>query len=340
MKTEKNKIIIAILRVLSNEKKPIGATKISEQIKLYGIDLNQRTVRYYLAAADNAGFTKNLGSTRGRMITPAGLKELGDSFVIDKIGLIASKMDELAYSMDFSLKNVKGEIILNISTINSENLEKIRAPITRTFEKGLGMGNYIIFGKSNTHLGNYYIPEGKIGIGTVCSVTVNGIFLNEGIPIFSRFGGLLEIRNGKPARFTELINYNGTSLDPLEIFIKGQMTSVAKTAETGNGIIGASFREIPAIALPKAKKIKKRLDTIGLGGILCFGKPGQPLLDIPVLEGRAAMIVIGGLNPLAACEENQIETKNVAMGTLFDFRKLVPISANTFKLDDHYFMPR
>ena len=41
MKVEKNKIIIAVLRVLSNSKKPIGATIISEQIKLYGIDYAQ-----------------------------------------------------------------------------------------------------------------------------------------------------------------------------------------------------------------------------------------------------------------------------------------------------------
>ncbi|MGA1871018.1 MAG: DUF128 domain-containing protein [bacterium] len=326
MQEKKNKIITAILKVLSNAKKPIGATKISEHIKLFGIELNQRTVRHYLTVTDKKGFTENLGSTRGRIITSAGLKELGNSFVINKVGLIASKMDELAYTMDFSLRDLSGEIILNITTTDKENLKKIIKPITITFKKRLGMGSYIILGMPNSQLGSYFIPEGKIGIGTVCSVTVNGIFLKEGIPIFSRFGGLLEMQRGKPIRFTQIINYNGTSLDPLEIFIKGHMTSVLKTAKTGDGIIGASFREIPAIALPKAKKIKEKLDTIGLSGILLFGKPGLPLLDIPVLEGRAAMIVIGGLNPLAACEENTIETKSVAMGSLFEFRKLSPIS--------------
>jgi repressor of nif and glnA expression len=53
------------------------------------------------------------------------------------------------------------------------------------------------------------------------------------------------------------------------------------------------------------------------------GKPNQPLLDIPVMEGRAGIIVAGGLNPLAAVEESGIRTENLAMGTLLDFSELV-----------------
>ena len=34
------------------------------------------------------------------------------------------------------------------------------------------------------------------------------------------------------------------------------------------------------------------------------------------------MIVVGGLNPLAACEENNISTRNIAMGSLFEFKEL------------------
>jgi repressor of nif and glnA expression len=93
---------------------------------------------------------------------------------------------------------------------------------------------------------------------------------------------------------------------------------------TGNGKIGASFREVPSVALPKVEKIKKRLEVMGLGGILMIGKPGRPLLEIPVSEGRVGMIVAGGLNPLAAVEESGISTKNVAMKALFEFECLIP----------------
>jgi len=38
------------------------------------------------------------------------------------------------------------------------------------------------------------------------------------------------------------------------------------------------------------KKIRKKLDHVGLGGILLSGKPGRPLLDIPVFEGMMGMM--------------------------------------------------
>ncbi len=326
METKADRIIIAILRTLQDIQKPVGATVIGKKIQSFGIELSPRTVRYYLAITDNAGFTKNIGNKRGRVITPEGEKEANNAFVMNKIGLVASKIDEFSYKMNFSVSKLTGNIVLNISIINLPDLKNALKYISHVFHKGLGMGHYVAFGKSAGQLGDFHIPAGKIAIGTVCSVTINGIFLKAGIPVSSRFGGLLEIRNGQPGRFTEIIEYSGSTLDPLEIFIKGHMTSVSQAAETGNGLIGAGFREIPAAAIPEAIKIKKRLMKIGLGGILSIGDPGQALLDIPVSEGRAAMIVVGGINPLAACEENGIETHNLAMKTLFEFKTLFPFS--------------
>ena len=49
--------------------------------------------------------------------------------------------------------------------------------------------------------------------------------MKAGIPIESRFGGVLEIRNNKPRRFVALISYSGTSLDPSEQYIRARMTS-------------------------------------------------------------------------------------------------------------------
>ncbi len=324
METKLDKNIIAILRAFQDTQKPIGGTVIARKIQSFGINLSPRTVRYYLALTDKAGFTKNLGNKRGRVITPSGKKEVSNAFVMNKIGRVASKIDALSYKMKFSLSQLSGNIVLNISTIKLKDLENALKYIKLAFQKELGMGKYVAFGKPDSLLGDFPIPTGEIAIGTVCSVTINGIFLKAGIPVFSRFGGLLEIRNGQPVRFTEIIEYSGSTLDPLEIFIKGNMTSVYQAASSGNGLIGVSFREIPAVAIPEANKLKKKLMKIGLGGILLIGKPGQALLDIPVSEGRAAMIVVGGLNPIAACEENGIETHNLAMKTLFEFKTLFP----------------
>lgn len=335
MEIKTDKSIIAILRALKEAPRPLGGTKIARQIQIYGINLSPRAVRYYLALTDKAGFTRNLGEKRGRMITPDGRKELNRAFVMGKIGLVASMIDELSYKMNFSLAKLSGNIVMNISTIQSQDFARALKHIIPVFQKGLGMGQFAVVREAGDQLGSFDIPLGSVAIGTVCSVTINGIFLSSGIPIFSRFGGLLEIRNGQPVRFTEIIAYGGSTLDPLEIFIRGRMTSVAQAANLGNGLIGASFREIPAAAIPEAERIKKKLGKAGLGGILMIGKPGQALLDIPVPEGKAAMIVVGGLNPLAACEENNLKTSNMAMGTLFDFKELSPLSHLEQLFDQH-----
>jgi repressor of nif and glnA expression len=313
--------LVSVLKILSDAEKPLGGTRIAQRLQEYGFDLSQRMVRNYLQRMDQEGLTKSFGK-RGRKITPKGEEELKLAFVIEKVGFVASKIDSLTYQMGFSLRKQRGKIILNVSTINGHDLPRAIHHIESVFRARLGMGRFVALNLPGDEREKG--EEGKVAIGTVCSVTLNGIFLSEGIHTTSRFGGLLELVKGHPLRFTEIINYDGSSIDPLEIFVKGGMTSVCQVVLTGNGKIGASFREIPSVALAKVERIRKRLEGIGLGGILMIGKPGQPLLDIPVSEGRAGIIVAGGLNPLAAVEESNITTENIAMKSLFAFEHLIP----------------
>lgn len=315
--------IICILNILHDANRPLGGTKIAQRLQEFGFDLSQRMVRNYLQKMDQDGLTLNLGK-RGRKITAKGEEELKTAFVIEKLGYVASKIDSLTYQMSFSLRKLKGKIILNLTTIDTRYLTKAIQQIQTVFRSGLGMGRFVVLGLPGSNVGNVKVDGGKVAIGTVCSVTINGVLLKEGIHTTSRFGGLLELVKGRPFRFTEIINYDGSSIDPLEIFIKGGMTSTRQAVLTGNGKIGASFREIPSIALSKVEKIRKKLDKVGLGGILLIGKPGRPLLNIPVSEGRVGMIVAGGLNPMAAVEESGIATENMALSELFDFELLIP----------------
>jgi repressor of nif and glnA expression len=154
-------------------------------------------------------------------------------------------------------------------------------------------------------------------------VTLNGVLLRRGIPIDSVFGGLLEMQKGRPARFTEIIHYAGTSIDPLEIFIKGRMTSVRHAARQGSGKVGASFREIPAICTEPAAALVAEMEQAGLYGVAMIGRPGRPVLEVPVSAERVGVVVFGGLNPLAAAEEAGITTQNHALTAPFPFKQLV-----------------
>jgi HTH-type transcriptional regulator, global nitrogen regulator NrpRI len=318
--------MMAILRVLNDAPSPMGSRRILETLACSGIDLGERTVRNYLAQADGLGWTENLGR-RGRRLTPRGTKELEGAFVVDKVGFISSLVDNLTYQMDFNLTTRKGQLILNISMMDLQHAGSVSSIMGSIFEAELGMGQLAGIAGPGEKLGGILVPERRFAIGTVCSVSLNGILLHANIATRNRFGGLLELEGGRPRRFTQIINYDGSSLDPLEVFIRGQMTSVTKAALTGSGRIGASFREVPAVALPEVRRLEQLSRKFGTGGVLAIGSPGQPLLDIPVAPGNAGLIVAGGLNPVAGIVEEGIEVSSAAMSTLCDFSELVSWTA-------------
>jgi len=166
------------------------------------------------------------------------------------------------------------------------------------------------------------VPDEMVALGTVCSININGILLKHHIPVESKFGGLLQIENERPLRFTEIIDYSGSTLDPHEIFIKSRMTSVGCAVE-GAGKILASLREIPAASAHEAEAIIRRIESAGLGGALLIGKAGQTVLGMPVGSERVGIVVPGGLNPVAAMEEWGIETESRALSVLLDYSQLV-----------------
>ena len=330
-KTQQN--MIAILRVLRNAPGPMGAKRVSTELRYSGTRLSERAVRNYLAQTDAQGWTENLGR-RGRRLIPQGRQEVDRAQVMDKVGFVAARVDELTYQMDFDLESRQGTVILNVSTMALEDADAAIGALLAVYEAGLGMGRLVLIGRPGDTVGALHVPHGRLVIGTLCSVSINGIFLRAKVATRSRFGGLLEIEDGHPKRFTQLIRYDGTSLDPLEIFIRGHMTSVAQAARTGAGLIGASFREVPTVSLADVRRLAARSDKVGLGGIMAIGQPNQPLLDIPVAQGCVGLVVSGGLNPVAAITEAGIQTASAAMHSLCNFNRLLEYETLS-NLDPH-----
>jgi repressor of nif and glnA expression len=194
--------------------------------------------------------------------------------------------------------------------------------ICRVFEYGFAMGHLVTLYGPGERVGHMTIPENMIGLGTVCSITVNGVLLKYGIPTNSRFGGLLELQDKKPTRFVEIINYDGTSIDPLEVFIRSGMTDYVGAVRTGNGRVGASFREFPAQSRDLVIELAEKLDYMGLGCLMRIGQPSQTLLEVPVSEGRIGSIMVGGLNPVAILEETGVRVHLKALAGLVEFNKL------------------
>jgi HTH-type transcriptional regulator, global nitrogen regulator NrpRI len=161
-----------------------------------------------------------------------------------------------------------------------------------------------------------------LGLCTVCSITLNGVLMKHGVPTTSRFGGLLEVRDGRPTRFIEMIHYEGTSIDPLEVFIRSGMTDYCGAIRDGNGLIGAGFREIPENSRDVAVRLASRVSAIGLGGFMEIGWPDQPVLELPVTPGRVGVVMIGGLNPISILEERGHRVVSRALAGLLDYSRL------------------
>lgn len=312
---------LAILRFLEKSGGPVTSTRMLDNLKALGYEVGERTVRHYFQDLDRRGLTENRGK-RGRTITELGREELGSARVYDKVGFLSARIDQLAYRMSFDPARRSGTVIANISIVEDVLLYRLVGQIQRVFASGYGMGEMMALYGPGERVGGVPVPAGKVGMATVCSITLNGILLGQGVPAHSSFGGLMEIRDRKPARFVEIIKYEGTSLDPLEIFIKSGMTKVLGAIENGNGCIGVGFRELPADSRDYVLRLDKQLKKAGLGGFLMVGWPGQPLLEVPVDEGRIGAIVIGGLNPAATLEETGVNVGSRALAGVIEYERL------------------
>lgn len=318
-----NKTLHAVLTILDRQPDLMGSRELSRRLKLHGVDLTERTVRYYLKMLDRRGHTEVFGK-EGRRITPAGREELKRALVPDRVGFVISRIESLSYLTTFDPGASQGEVILNISLFPEKRLKQALRLLRPVFASPYVMSDRIILTTGGERIGGVPVPRGMAGLGTVCSVTINGIFLKAGIPVTSRYGGVVEVDGGEPRRFLSLISYDGSSLDPLEIFIKSRMTDAAGAVQSRSGRILASFREIPVVCLEQARALAKSLAKKGLNGVLLMGNPNRPLLEVPVGIDKAGMVIVGGLNPVAVLEEHGIPTQNAAMSTLFEYSRLMP----------------
>lgn len=292
-----------VLRAVAEAGRPVGAQQLATSLAAMGISLQPRSIRHYLLELDREGLTRLVSRRRGREITEKGRLEVADRQAGVRMQVISTKTETLGYRMTFDIHAGIGTVIINVSYVDPADFAKAIREIQLAANEGFGIGTKVAVMEAGTTLGEQLVPEGTIGIGTICSMTLNGILRKEGIPVHSRFCGLLEIRERRITGFQNMIEYDGCTLDPIGIFMRAGMMSVREVVLRGSGVICVSFREVPAVARPQIAQAERLLRRKGLGGILALGKPNQPLFGVPVSEGHCAMIIPGGMNPIASATE-------------------------------------
>jgi len=313
--------LIEIIRILYENKEPIGARLIADKMNERGYPIGERGVRYHLRILDERGLTKRQGYD-GRIITPRGKKELENALVGDRMGFIITRIEKLIYDTTFDLKTKQGNVIINTSIIDKKDLDETVEIMRHVINEGYSFSPYIKIMEEGTSFSDLNIPEGKIGIATMCSITIDGILLKSGIPVTPKYGGLLDVKKRKPTGFEDIIIYNGTSIDPMKIFISKKMTRVLDAVETGSGRLLANLREIPASSVMEAESILRSAMSMGIADVTKVGESGKSVLNAPVDSGKVGVVVYAGTNIMAAVEESGINVDTYPISTIMDFKVL------------------
>lgn len=321
---ESERKITSILKILSRSSRPLGSAIISRELKRDGIFLSERAIRNHLRIADERHYTQPMGRP-GRMITSHGLDEIREALAVEQVGFIREKLETLAFQTTFDPQKRTGKLSINTSIIDSDKFGVAVSAMKDTFKAGICVSDLVATACEGEALGSVVIPNGKIGLATVCSVVINGVLLKAGIPTEYKFGGILEIKNREPNHFVAVLDYSSTSLDPSELFIRAGMTSVREVVKTGNGKVIGVFRTIPTPARSIVEKKIAVLRKAGIKGVFALGNTSEPLCNIPVELNRVGIIQFGGLNPVAAVREVGIQVDNIAESGVIDFGRLHPI---------------
>jgi len=268
-----------------------------------------------LCAAKEAGYTVNIKLAENN-VEFKGMENFVDSRAIlkitgpekaDKVKFLLSKTWNLIYQVDFDVETHAGNVITNVSYIRKKDLDDAMDIFEEVMKTGPKFCTSKYFA---TVPGN---EKDKVGIATVCSLTIDGILTKHGVSTTPQYGGILET-NAKEPRFIELTAYNGSSLDPHEIYIAKNMTSVNEAIK-GGGRVLASLREIPYVSRQDAVEVLEEVQDAGFS-ILKIGKPSELVYNAKVERYHVGIVAPGGLNPIAALKEHGMDVEPKAVETM------------------------
>ena len=227
-----------------------------------------------------------------------------------QIPFLLSKSWNLIEEVDFDINTGKGNIIANISRIDEKDLDNAIDIMKETYTN------------SPEHINPFYKiikhNNGKVDIATVCSLSIDGILINNHIMSTPKYGGLLELEDHP--MFIELISYNGSSIDPHKIFIYKHLTSVHKENFESKRVL-ASLKEVSYVAKSESEEILSKLEKIGFS-IYKISNPRELIYNAKIDNYNFGIVAGSGLNTIAAIKENNINIEVKALEKLIPFNEM------------------
>ncbi|MDD1664896.1 MAG: DUF128 domain-containing protein [Methanomicrobiales archaeon] len=231
---------------------------------------------------------------------------------------INNRIEDLAMEVSYDPLENTGKIIFNLSLIPKTNLERAVSLFRNAYRAGLSVSDKVRFFDEGARLEGLTIPPGFAGICTMCTITLDGILLRRGVPIHPVGGGLVEIVDRVPSRFTHMILYEATTIDPLEVLVAQDLTSILRVMKEGSGTILGNLRECHMEAESLVMGLLDNLSSVGFTGILEVGAPNIPILGVPESPQNFGVAMVGGTNPMAALKEEGIPVVTKALKGVMD----------------------
>lgn len=231
---------------------------------------------------------------------------------------VHTRIEEYAMQVTYDPREGRGLVVYNLSLVPDTHLDDAISTMKETYRAGLCVSGLVRFIGAEESAGGFKIPEGQTGIVTVCSSTLDGILLRRGIPYNPIGGGIVEIESRVPRRFTHLILYEYTTIDPLQALLSQEITSVTRIVRKGSGNILANIRQCHMEAEEAVGEIIDELSGSSFSPVLDVGLPNTPALGVTVDPQYMGIVALGGTNPMAAIKEKGIPVTTYAIKGLMD----------------------
>ncbi len=216
------------------------------------------------------------------------------------------------YQVSFDPVKMNGKIITNTSLVEKQYLNETLAVFYDIIQSGLSVSPLITLGEES----------GLIQIKTACSLTISGVLLKSGIPVRPKGGGLIEVIEREPIRFTDMLMYWATTIDPIDVLTSQELTDITGMMRTGNGRILGNLQEAPMLAREKIEEVLELLSAAEFTGVLELSEPNMNVLGASVERDHVGIALVGGTNLVAAARECGICIKHESISGLTDVAEM------------------
>jgi global nitrogen regulator NrpRII len=223
-----------------------------------------------------------------------------------------ARIENLMHQVTFNPVRMGGKIITNKSLVKHDDLDAILGIFSDTIHSGLAVCPFIKIEDQGE----------QVKIRTACSLTIDGVLLKHGIPIRPKGGGIIEIIEREPTRFTDMLMYWATTIDPIDILMAQELTGITGMMRTGNGRILGNLQEAPMLARDRIEEVLDSMAAAEFAGVLDLGEPNMDVLGISVERDHLGIALVGGTNLVAAAMEYGIEIQNESISGLTEISEM------------------